>query len=80
MFDRFFERAKKERWLTPHGIYQFFPAQADGDDVLIYDPETPGVVLERFSFPASPKSRICAWQILCVRWNPGKWTMSVFLR
>ncbi|MBI0391965.1 methionine synthase [Thermoactinomyces sp. CICC 24226] len=55
LFDRFFERAKKERWLTPHGIYQFFPAQADGDDVLIYDPETPGVVLERFSFPRQSK-------------------------
>lgn len=55
LFSQFFEKAKKERWLTPHGIYQFFPAQADGDDILIYDPEDPGVILERFSFPRQPE-------------------------
>ena len=25
--------------LKPRGMYQFFPAQSDGDDVIIYDPD-----------------------------------------
>ena len=55
LFDQFFEKAKKEQFLTPHGMYQFFPAQADGDDILIYDPRDQNRVLERFSFPRQTK-------------------------
>ncbi|GAB2454555.1 methionine synthase [Nocardioides hungaricus] len=28
-----------ERWLTARGVYGLFPANADGDDVLVYDDE-----------------------------------------
>lgn len=38
-------------YLAPQGLYQFFPAQADGDDILIYHPVNRHVVLERFHFP-----------------------------
>lgn len=41
--------------LTASGIYQFFPAQADGDDVIIYDPEDPAKEIERFTFPRQEK-------------------------
>lgn len=37
--------------LKPQGIYQFFPAQSDGDDVIIYDPEDAKKEIERFTFP-----------------------------
>ncbi|GKV66367.1 MULTISPECIES: methionine synthase [unclassified Sporosarcina] len=37
------------------GIYQFFPAQADGDDVIIYDPEDSKTEIERFTFPRQDK-------------------------
>ena len=37
--------------LTPSGMYQFFPAQADGDDVVIYNPEDSKTEIERFHFP-----------------------------
>ncbi|MBD8026369.1 methionine synthase [Ureibacillus sp. Re31] len=37
--------------LTPSGMYQFFPAQADGDDVVIYSPEDHNHEIERFHFP-----------------------------
>jgi len=37
--------------LKPRGLYQFFPAQADGDDVIIYDPEDAKTEIERFTFP-----------------------------
>ncbi|RTQ93875.1 methionine synthase [Lysinibacillus telephonicus] len=37
--------------LKPSGMYQFFPAQADGDDVVIYSPEDGKTEIERFHFP-----------------------------
>ncbi|KGR77209.1 methionine synthase [Ureibacillus sinduriensis] len=41
----------KSDLLTPSGMYQFFPAQADGDDVVIYSPEDQKREIERFHFP-----------------------------
>ncbi|WP_170086784.1 methionine synthase [Kyrpidia spormannii] len=43
--------AKGEGLLRLHAVYQFFPGQSEGDDILIYDPEQPGRVIERFTFP-----------------------------
>ncbi|QAY66046.1 methionine synthase [Paenibacillus protaetiae] len=37
--------------LQAHGMYRFFPAQSSGNDILIYDPQHPGEVIKRFSFP-----------------------------
>ncbi|MCW2850624.1 MAG: metH, partial [Nocardioides sp.] len=37
-----------EKWITAHGVYGFFPANADGDDVITYADDArqePGVVL-----------------------------------
>lgn len=37
--------------LKASGMYQFFPAQADGDDVVIYSPEDQKTEIKRFTFP-----------------------------
>ncbi|ALS79684.1 methionine synthase [Planococcus kocurii] len=37
--------------LKPSGLYQFFPAQSDGDDVIVYDPADGKTEIERFTFP-----------------------------
>lgn len=37
--------------LKPSGMYQFFPAQSDGDDVIIYSPADAKTEIERFTFP-----------------------------
>lgn len=50
------EQAKEKAWIKPQGIYQFFPAQAEGNDILIYDPKDTSMVLERFSFPRQDKA------------------------
>jgi 5-methyltetrahydrofolate--homocysteine methyltransferase len=44
-------KAQGNGWLRPRGKYQFFPAQSDGNAILVYDPAEPGKVLERFEFP-----------------------------
>ncbi|HEX2513134.1 MAG TPA: methionine synthase [Chloroflexota bacterium] len=56
--------ARVQRWLTPRAIYGYFPVQADGNDLVVYDPAayaastgtppgTPGALQERlrFTFP-----------------------------
>ncbi len=49
--------ALKEGWLKPQAVYGYFPCQADGDDLIIYDPAALNPVpqpLTRFSFPRQP--------------------------
>ncbi|TWI52853.1 methionine synthase [Halalkalibacter nanhaiisediminis] len=49
--DQFLAKAKAEQLIQAHGMYQFFPAQSEGNDILIYDPADQKTVLERFNFP-----------------------------
>jgi len=49
--------ALREGWLKPQAVYGFFPCQADGDDLLIYNPKSLTGALEtltRFHFPRQP--------------------------
>jgi 5-methyltetrahydrofolate--homocysteine methyltransferase len=48
----------QEGWLKPQGVYGYWPCQADGNDLVLYAPETlegprPEELL-RFSFPRQP--------------------------
>ncbi|MEH7491163.1 methionine synthase [Neobacillus niacini] len=43
--------AKKENWILPAAVYQFFPAQSEGNKIFIYDPEEPNTIIETFDFP-----------------------------
>ncbi|MFG6149981.1 methionine synthase [Halobacillus sp. B23F22_1] len=49
--DELIEKAQKEGTIQPSALYQFFPAQSDGDDVIIYDPNDQKTIIERFTFP-----------------------------
>lgn len=55
--------ALKEGWLKPQGVYGFFPCQADGNDLIVYDPQSPTTdpqELSRFTFPRQPHDdRLC---------------------
>ena len=58
-FDARLEQMKTEvsqgGWLTPQGVYGYWPCQTQGDSLLIYNPETikdkKPIVLQRFNFP-----------------------------
>ncbi|CAI6081311.1 Methionine synthase [Cohnella sp. JJ-181] len=43
--------AQDKGWLKPQAMYRFFPAQGDGNDVLIYDPADRKTVIKKFTFP-----------------------------
>ncbi|MEY4480396.1 MAG: methionine synthase [Bacillota bacterium] len=49
--DDLYAEAMREGYLQAHGMYQFFPAQSEGNDVIVYDPKDTTKVLQRFSFP-----------------------------
>ncbi|NCP85814.1 MAG: methionine synthase [Anaerolineae bacterium CG_4_9_14_3_um_filter_57_17] len=70
-FDARLEQMKKaalrEKWLAPQAVYGFFPCQADGDDLIIYNPadlrfsasqsapeSAAAAELTRFHFPRQP--------------------------
>ncbi|MGB4595750.1 MAG: methionine synthase [Anaerolineaceae bacterium] len=52
---RMVAEAQREGWLKPRAVYGYWPVLAEGDELLVYDPETIAtnkpVVLERFAFP-----------------------------
>jgi 5-methyltetrahydrofolate--homocysteine methyltransferase len=52
------DRARRERILTPEVVYGYYPANGDGDDLVVWDPEAPLTKeLVRFSFPRQTRGR-----------------------
>ncbi|MBN6186840.1 methionine synthase [Aneurinibacillus sp. BA2021] len=49
--DELLAEAKETGLLTAHGMYRFFPAQAKGNELYIYDPEDHSRIQKTFSFP-----------------------------
>jgi 5-methyltetrahydrofolate--homocysteine methyltransferase len=51
---------KEQDYLRPRTRLGYFPCSADGNEVVVYDPEDPGRELERLRFPRQPRhDRIC---------------------
>jgi 5-methyltetrahydrofolate--homocysteine methyltransferase len=55
IIDTLLAEAKKRHLINPSALYQFFPAQSDGDSVLIYDPIDHQTITEKFDFPRQTK-------------------------
>lgn len=53
--DSLLAEAKATDLLQPSAIYQFYPAQSDGDTIIIYDPKNEASVIETFTFPRQLK-------------------------
>jgi len=56
--------AQRTGWLQPQGVYGYWPAQSEGDDLILYDPASIGsgtpAELTRFTFPRQPTGeRLC---------------------
>src|SRR5690606_11790744 len=45
------ESATRDGIIRAQGMYQFFPAQSSGNDILIYDPKDHTKIIKTFSFP-----------------------------
>jgi 5-methyltetrahydrofolate--homocysteine methyltransferase len=51
MVDELLREASLNNWITPNAVYQFFPAQSEGNKIYIYDPTDVDKVIETFDFP-----------------------------
>jgi 5-methyltetrahydrofolate--homocysteine methyltransferase len=51
-------QALREAWLEPRAVYGFWPAQSDGDDLVLYDPDDHRTELARFTFPRQQKRKL----------------------
>ncbi|MDQ1909251.1 methionine synthase [Paenibacillus sp. GD4] len=49
--DQILEEAQREGVIKAHAMYRFFPAQSNGNEVLVYDPQDHTKVLQKFTFP-----------------------------
>lgn len=54
--DQLLDELEYQYQLSPQGVYQFFPAQSDGDRIYIYHPQNPSQVIEEFTFPRQSKA------------------------
>jgi 5-methyltetrahydrofolate--homocysteine methyltransferase len=55
--DTLFREVVAAQAVTAHGVYRYFPAQAEGESLLVYDPGDLTTVLQRFTFPRQPGGR-----------------------
>ncbi len=49
------QEAKEGGWLNPAAVYGYFPANSQGDELIIFDPEDQEREIARFSFPRQPR-------------------------
>jgi 5-methyltetrahydrofolate--homocysteine methyltransferase len=60
VFEQLKKTCRDEGVLRPAVVYGYFPCNADGDDLVIWDPEHKGRELERLTFPRQgDKRRLC---------------------
>lgn len=54
--DDLLQQAQQEQWITPAALYQFFPAQSEGNRIYIYSPEDKRTIIETFEFPRQQRA------------------------
>ncbi|MED4990192.1 methionine synthase [Parageobacillus toebii] len=53
--DDLLDEAQRNNWITPTAVYQFFPAQSEGNRIYIYSPKDKRTIIEMFEFPRQPR-------------------------
>jgi 5-methyltetrahydrofolate--homocysteine methyltransferase len=54
------QEAEATGWIAPRVRYGYFPANGDGNDLVIFDPANPEREIARFTFPRQPRrERLC---------------------
>jgi 5-methyltetrahydrofolate--homocysteine methyltransferase len=54
------QEAAADGWLAPAAVYGYFPAQSEGNQVVVFDPNDRSKVLVRFAFPRQRgEDRLC---------------------
>ncbi len=60
IFERLKGQCRDEKILTPRVVYGYWPCNADGDDLVVFDAADPSREVERFRFPRQRgQQRLC---------------------
>ena len=60
IFERLKATCRDEKVLTPRVVYGYWPCNAEGDDLVIFDPVDRSKEIERFTFPRQKdRQRLC---------------------
>jgi 5-methyltetrahydrofolate--homocysteine methyltransferase len=66
LLDEWIDKCEAEQWIQPQGLYGVYPAQSEGEDVILYDPDDFSTAIARFAFDlvigAGRKDTVCAAQ------------------
>jgi 5-methyltetrahydrofolate--homocysteine methyltransferase len=58
--NRMQEEVERTRWMQPRARYGYFPANSEGNDLIVFDPVDQDRELTRFAFPRQPaRERLC---------------------
>ena len=58
--ERYRKQALADNWVNVRAVYGYFPVVAEGQDLVVYDPDSPGSELGRFDFPRQDQmERLC---------------------
>ena len=57
VFEELKAEIKEKNWFHPQAVYGFFPAQADGNDVIVYHADNPTRERLRITFPRQREGR-----------------------
>ncbi|HUH96389.1 MAG TPA: methionine synthase [Anaerolineales bacterium] len=80
--ERMTREMRRDRWLRPQGVYGFFPCQSDGDELIIYDPDTINSASPdawtRFAFPRQPYDEHLALSDYFAAVDSGKMDVVAF--
>ncbi|MEW6651053.1 MAG: vitamin B12 dependent-methionine synthase activation domain-containing protein, partial [Chloroflexota bacterium] len=76
------QEALREGWLNPKAVYGYFPAQADGNELIIYEPGSvqsgSPAELTRFNFPRQPHGEYLCLADYFAPADSGKMDVTVF--
>lgn len=60
VFERLSRQCRDEKILRPQVVYGYFPVNAEGEDLVVYDPKDQTREIERFRFPRQgSRERLC---------------------
>jgi 5-methyltetrahydrofolate--homocysteine methyltransferase len=75
-------QALQEGWIKPQAVYGYWPAQSDGDDLVIFEPGTVGAgsptEIQRFHFPRQPSGDYLCLSDYFAPLSSGKMDVVVF--
>ena len=67
--ERMQREAVEQGWLQPRVRYGYFPANRDGNDLVVFSPDEAEREIARFTFPANRAAIASVWRTTTYRYR-----------